>query len=109
AERAFREALSVNPRFVTAYQGLTRFYMEAKDISRARDTALHALELDPLNSETYFLLGQLLAIANRPAEAAEYAEKSQQLDFGRRPDRDLFLARQYEQLGEWERAARYYE
>lgn len=109
AERGLQKALAINPTFVPAFQGLTRFYMKARDIPRGRDAILHAVELDPLDQMNYFLTAQLLAMANRPSEAVKYAEKSEQLDFGRLPERDYFLASQYEKLGETEKAIQYYE
>lgn len=109
AERDLHKALKIHPTYVPAFQGLTRFYMKARDIPRAKDTILHAMELDSLDQMNYFLTAQLLGMVNRPAEAVKYAEKSEQLDFGRLPERDYFLASQYEKLGETEKAARYYE
>lgn len=109
AERDLNKALKMNPTFVPAFQGLTRFYMKARDIPRGKDTILHALELDPLDQASYFLTAQLLATVNRPAEAVKYAEKSEQLDFGKSPERDYFLASQYEKLGETQKAVQYYE
>lgn len=109
AERNLQKAMRINPMFVPAFQGLTRFYMKARDMQRAQDAVQHAMELDPLDQATYFLTAQMLAIANRPAQAVHYAEKSEQLDFGRLPERDYFLATQYEKLGELTKAAQYYE
>lgn len=109
AERDLHKALKIRPTFVPAFQGLTRFYMKARDIPRARDTILHAMELDSLDQMNYFLTAQLLGMVNRPAEAVKYAEKSEQLDFGRLPERDYFLASQYEKLGEAAKATQYYE
>ncbi|HEY9687294.1 MAG TPA: tetratricopeptide repeat protein [Coleofasciculaceae cyanobacterium] len=109
ADKNLQQALKLHPAFVPALQGQVRFYMKAKDLKRARDAAMHALELDPVNVESYFLVAQLLAMANRPAEAVTYALKSEQYDYGRMPERDYFLASQYERLGELEQAIQYYE
>lgn len=109
AERNFNKALETNPTYVPAYQGLTRFYLKTRDLGRAKETAMHAIELDPADQMSYFLVAQLLATANRPAEAVKYAEKSESLDYGRLPARDYFLASQYEKLGQLPKAVQYYE
>ncbi len=109
AEQNLQKALRIRPTFIPAFQGLARFYMKVRDIPRARDTILHATELDPLDAMNYFLTAQLLATANRPAEAVKYAAKSEQLDYGRLPARDYLLATQYEKLGETPNALQYYE
>jgi tetratricopeptide (TPR) repeat protein len=108
ADRYLRQALQINPGFIPALQAQVRFYMKSKDLPRAKDVALHALEVDPQNSATYFLVAQLLAQASHPAEAVQYAEKSAQLDYGKLPERDYFLATQYETLGELKKAAQAY-
>lgn len=109
AERYLQKALKINPTYVPAFQGLTRFYIKVRDLSRARDAILHATELGPQDSMNYFLTAQLLAIANRPIEAVKYGLKSEQLDYGRLPERDYFLATQFEKLGDTQNAIQYYE
>lgn len=108
-EQYLQKALKLNPSFIPAFQGLTRFYIKVRDIPRARDVILHATELDPSDPINYFLTAQLLAIANRPAEAVKYGLKSEQLDYGRLPERDYFLATQFEKLGDTPNAIQYYE
>lgn len=108
-EQYLQAALRTNPSFIPAFQGLTRFYIKVRDLRRAKDTILHATELAPLDSTNYFLTAQLLGIANQPVEAVKYGLKSEQLDYGRLPERDYFLATQYEKLGETRNAIQYYE
>lgn len=109
AEQTLQTALRINPLFVPAFQGLTRFYMKVRDLPRAKDTILHATELDPLDAMNYYLTAQLLAMTDRPAESVKYASKSEQLDYGRLPERDYLLATQYEKLGEIPNALQYYD
>ncbi|WP_373532313.1 tetratricopeptide repeat protein [Vampirovibrio sp.] len=109
AEQYLQTALRENPSFIPAFQGLTRFYIKVKDLRRAKDTIFHATELAPLDSANYFLTAQLLGIANQPVEAVKYGLKSEQLDYGRLPERDYFLATQFEKLGETRNAIQYYE
>jgi tetratricopeptide (TPR) repeat protein len=109
AERDLQKAIRIKPDFVPAFQGLTRFYIKVQDVRRAKDAIMHAIELDPADHMSYFLTAQLLAMTDHPAEAVKYAEKSEQLDFGRLPERDYFLATQYEKLGENQLATQYYK
>ena len=109
AERNLNKALQLAPGYIPAYHGLIRFYMKARDTGRARDVALHALELDPVNAETYFWIARLLGQASQPVQAVQYALKAEQLDFGRNPNRDFFLATQYEKLGQLPQALQYYQ
>jgi tetratricopeptide (TPR) repeat protein len=109
AERSLRKALAIDGRYVPALQGLAKFYMKVKERQRAKDAILHAVELDPEDTTSYFLLAQLLAQANRPEEAVRYAQKSELLDFGVLPERDLLLAKEYERLGDLKPALAYYE
>lgn len=109
AEHNLRKVIQQYPTFIPAYQGLIRFYIAAGDVSRAKDTALYAVELDAENALSHFLIAQLMAKANQPAEAVRYARRSEQLDFGRLPERDAFLAQELERLGELKDAAMYYE
>lgn len=109
ADQYIRQALQINPGFIPALQAQVRFYMKTNDLPRAKDVALHALEVDPQDSATYFLIARLLAQANHPVEAVQYAERSAQMDYGRLPERDFFLAAQYETLGELEKAVQAYQ
>lgn len=108
-EQFLQKALQIHPTFVPALQAQTRFYMKTRDIPRAKTAIMHALEIDPQDQMSYFLAAQLFAIANQPVPAVKYAQKSEQLDFGKMPERDYFLATQYERLGETQKAIQYYQ
>lgn len=109
AERHLQSVIQDNPAYVPAFQGLLRFHLKTKDLRRANDAALHALDLDPGNSLTHFLIARMLDLSDQPAEAIRYAQKSEKLDYGRMPERDAFLAAQYEKLGQPEQALPYYQ
>lgn len=109
AAHHIKEALTLNPNHIPAYHAQTRLYIKLNDLLRARETLIHALELNPKNSETYFLTARLLDLADHPADAIKYAKKSEQLDFGFRPERIAFIAEQHEKLGELTQAEAYYE
>lgn len=109
ADRNFQKALKEDVTYVPAFQGMARLYMKINDLNRAKEVVLHAFELNPDNTTSYYQMAQLLALANHPEQSIKYALKSQQLDFGIMPDRDLLLARQYERLGDLKKALAYYE
>lgn len=108
-EKYLQQALKTNPTYIPAFQGLTRYYIKVKDLQRAKNIIFHATDLDPTDPMNYFLTAQLLGIANRPVEAVKYGLKSEQLDYGRLPERDYFLATQYDKLGESAKAVQYFE
>jgi tetratricopeptide (TPR) repeat protein len=108
AERYLNQALEADPKFVPTYQAYTRFYMKVNDLRRAKQTMLHAIELDPENSRSYYQMAELLALAGHPEEAVKYAVKSEELDFGNNLERDHFLAQQHEKLGDAPKALEYY-
>ncbi|MDX2085096.1 MAG: hypothetical protein SFZ03_06890 [Candidatus Melainabacteria bacterium] len=109
AERALSQALQQSPNYIPALQEQVRFYIGTQNLDRARLTCLRLLDLDERDMMTHFLLAQLLASADQPAEAVASAKQSEQLDFGRFPERDHFLAKQLEKLGELQASLRYYE
>jgi len=97
------------PQSLALHQALTRFYLSQKNQKAAKQASLTAIELDQYNAESYFLMAQLLSLSQFPDKAAEYAVRSEQLDGSRYPQRDQFLAQQFEKLGEPQKAIRYYE
>ncbi len=108
AQRDLQRAIRLNPRCIPAFQGLTQYYVQVKDYARARDTLLQAFELAPENSRSHFQMAQLLAYSEHPDKAIQYALRSEQLDFGRNPERNLFLAQQFEKLGNTTQAIEYF-
>jgi tetratricopeptide (TPR) repeat protein len=109
AEKLFRHVITQDSTYVPAYQGLARVYMKLRDLRQAKDIVLQAFELDPENTTSYFQMAELLAQANHPEKAIQYALKSDQLDFGILPARDLLLAQEYERLGDLRNALQWYE
>ncbi len=109
AERYFQASLRAQDDYMPAHQQLAKLYLAQRDLSRARNLTLRALELDPGDAQTVFLMAELLAIADHPAESLKYALKSEQLDAGRSPKRDLLIANQYEKLGELKLATERFE
>lgn len=109
AERYFQSSLRAQSDYMPAHQQLAKLYLAQRDLGRARNLTLRALELDPSNAQTVFLMAELLAVADHPAESLKYALKSEQLDAGRSPKRDLLIANQYEKLGELKLATERFE
>ncbi|MBY0404114.1 MAG: tetratricopeptide repeat protein [Cyanobacteria bacterium] len=109
AEKTFYQALGQSRNYVPAFQGLTRYYMKSKNYKQAKNTCLQAIELEPDNSESYFLMAQLLTLSNHPEESVKYAEKSELTDYGTLPERDMLLAKEYDRLGNAQKALTYFE
>ncbi|MGE0200838.1 MAG: tetratricopeptide repeat protein [Candidatus Melainabacteria bacterium] len=113
AEHALRLALG-NPAATPdirrqAHETLGRLYTRLDQRMKAKSELMQALELDPTHPMTHYLIARLLADADHPAEAIQHALQSEQFDIGDMPARDLLLARQYEKLGELEKAAEAYK
>ncbi len=74
AEKSFRRALEVEPKFAAAYYGLGVALFNEKRFAEAYGTLQRALELNPNLLSARVLLGQLLLLANKPEKALEEAE-----------------------------------
>ncbi|MBX2859707.1 MAG: tetratricopeptide repeat protein [Vampirovibrio sp.] len=109
ADANFTQALKLRPKFIPALHGFTRLSLKIGNTTQARNLILQAMELDPNNGETYYLMAQLMKAADHPEKSTEYALKSEQLDFGKHPARDLFLAKEFDRLGDVKQATSYYE
>jgi Tfp pilus assembly protein PilF len=109
AEQLLQKITREQPTYVPALQAFCKLYLSLKDIPRARDCVFYAIDSDPGNSDSYFLVAQLMARTDHPAEAVQYAKKSELLDFGTHYARNELLAKQYEKLGESQNAILYYQ
>ncbi|MEB3287988.1 MAG: tetratricopeptide repeat protein [Vampirovibrionales bacterium] len=109
AEQLLRQALEQAPRYVPALRGMARLYMESGDWTNARYAVTQAMEIEPNDQANYFLAAQLLAKADYPSDAIQYALKSEALDYGKNLNRDYLIATQYEKLGELEKAIPYHQ
>ena len=74
AEKSFRRALEVEPKFAAAYYGLGVALFKEKRYSEAYGALQRALELNPDFLSAHVLLGQILLLANKPEKALKEAE-----------------------------------
>lgn len=100
AQPLLSRLMSQSPDFVPGLQQAARFYMGQQDYTRTRGLLLKALELQPRNSATLYLMARLMQAVNRPSEALSFAERSANADFGVLPERDWLLAEEYTRLGD---------
>jgi tetratricopeptide (TPR) repeat protein len=78
AERAFREALKLNPRFVPARNDLGRSLYQRGMVQAAEQEFKQTLLIDSQNFTASYNLGLLARDAKRYAESAQYLEKARQ-------------------------------
>jgi predicted TPR repeat methyltransferase len=88
AERAYRKALSIDPRNADAHVALGHVRNERKDLASAKDALASALSIDPANADAHYMLGTIAraeddgaavehfnrAIESRPNFALAYLE-----------------------------------
>jgi TolB-like protein/Tfp pilus assembly protein PilF len=89
AEREFRCALKLNPRYIQAHCWYALFYLQLA-VGRATEGIEHArlaVESDPLSGYANSMLGMTYSAAGKYAEAVEASERAVELD------PDSFLAR----------------
>ncbi|MBK8189327.1 MAG: tetratricopeptide repeat protein [Vampirovibrionales bacterium] len=104
ASRDLQRAVVVDPASAEAWRALARYFLKTSQYPAARDAGLRAMDLDPNESDGYFMMAQLLAAAQKPDQALAYAQKSQALDMGVNPQRTLLIAQLLETLGRPEEA-----
>ena len=82
AERAFREALEINPALAEAHLGIGQLRLAQHRLPEAEQELRRAMELAPNSAAPYALLAELLVKNGRPGEARGLLEKSVALDPG---------------------------
>lgn len=92
-------AVSLQPTLPEGYRALARYFLSTGQPRAAAEAGLHAMELRPDDSQTHFVMAQLLAAAQKPDQALAYAQSSQALDMGVNPHRTLFIVQLLETLG----------
>jgi tetratricopeptide (TPR) repeat protein len=84
AERCFRRAIELAPRFGDAYVGLARVYLRRRDYPRAVKQLETALRIDPGMGYVRYELGQAYRGAGRKREAeAEFKAASEYMAYKR--------------------------
>jgi tetratricopeptide (TPR) repeat protein len=98
ADREFRKAIELNPRYVTAHHWRGLFLGEMGRFDEAEAEMQKALERDPISAPVYADYGRVLYWARRYDEALEKYRKASEINphFGAMEyERDLL----YEQMG----------
>lgn len=80
ADALYSKVLETHPEDAVAIAGLGRVRYEQKDYSAAEDLLKKSVAATPENAETYAILGEMYAMTDRPAEAAEAYGKAFKLD-----------------------------
>jgi tetratricopeptide (TPR) repeat protein len=100
AKQLLEEAQKTSAPSGQTYQALGQYYLSLKNYPQAKNALLLAKELSPQDSQNDYLLAQVLEKAAHPEDAVRYAERSEIYDNGVNPERDFFLVRQYQKLGD---------
>lgn len=103
AEKEFKRALELNPRYPVAHQWYGGYLERAGKIDEAISERKVALELDPLSTITNFELGQAYYFARRYDQAIQQFEKTLELD-PNFPAAQQYLPLVYVQKGMYEEA-----
>jgi len=103
------KAQTVSPNDVEIQQAQVLYHMRVGDYRQAKETLMMAVELEPLNPDSDYLMAQLLAKAGHADTALTYARKSRAQDYGKNPKRDAFIASLHEKLGQLQEASEAYE
>ena len=80
AERAYREAISLNPQLVPAYLNLADQLRSQNRDGEARELMLQVLEFAPDNGATLHSLGLLETRSGTPEKALEYLGRAAELE-----------------------------
>jgi tetratricopeptide (TPR) repeat protein len=80
SERAFLNAVTLNPERADFYSGLGVVYYRSKEFEKAQDQFKEAVRLDPSNATAMYNLACVLAIGEKTTEAMKFLEESLNLD-----------------------------
>lgn len=94
----------VGTPWVPMLQAQARLALQMKDVQKARNLLMLALELSPNDPITFFYMGKLLAQVDSPLKAMNFLAQSQKLWPGPFPPRELLMAQLYQLMGRQEDA-----
>jgi TolB-like protein/DNA-binding winged helix-turn-helix (wHTH) protein/Tfp pilus assembly protein PilF len=108
AEKGFKRAIELNPRYAQAYVGYAHCLMELGRIEESFAASKLALQLDPLNLDINLYVGWHYLIAEKYEEAVKQLKKTLELgpNFFRAR---LVLGMAYGQMGQFPAAVAEYE
>jgi len=98
AEREFKRAIELNPRYATAWQWYSEFLGAMGRQDEALEAARRAQEIDPLSPIITLSLGRALAVADRHEEAIAETAKVLDLDADF-PEAWFDLSYRYDEVG----------
>jgi tetratricopeptide (TPR) repeat protein len=79
AEREFRRELEVSPRHAAAMLELAQIDLDRDNSANAESLARQAVQLEPMNPDTHYILGRALLDAGRARESAQELERAERL------------------------------
>ncbi len=82
AEKAYREALHINPQLIPAYLNLADLLRGSGNDDDAREVLQEALAVDPQNGPVLHSLGLLETRSGRPGPALDYLGQAAELETG---------------------------
>jgi TolB-like protein/Flp pilus assembly protein TadD len=103
AEREYRRAIELNPNYVTAHNWYADHLARVGRFTEAIAEARLAREVDPLSSNSNFMLAWVLYFARRYDESIEQARHTLELDAAYVPAQRI-LGWALEELGKYEKA-----
>jgi tetratricopeptide (TPR) repeat protein len=103
ADREFRKAIKLNPRYVMAHHWRGLFLADMGRFDEAEAEMKKALELDPISAPVYADYGRVLYLARRYDEALEKYRKAFEISapFGSMEDHREELYEQMGRLKDW--------
>lgn len=91
AEKAYRQALKLDPKLVTALLGLVKIYQRQSQYEKALAELQAAAAVDPASARIHYLRGQILLKMGRKDEAKKELDASVQMSNARREQREKEL------------------
>jgi len=101
AEQSFRRAIELNPNHWNAHRELGLLLWRTGRLEAAEKEALRSIELQPLSTLTYSLLGSIYSSMGKHQMAVDQFEKAAEIDSGYGAE---YLGVEYLALGRYEQA-----
>ncbi|MBN1947742.1 MAG: tetratricopeptide repeat protein [Bradymonadales bacterium] len=97
AERHYRQAITINPRYLAAYLGLGRVLLEDQRYAEAQETFQQAVSIRDRSAEAHSGLAEALLELGMADQAAQTASRA--IDLGASADGSLIYAQALDALG----------
>ncbi len=109
AEECFLRAIYENSDDLRSQQALIDLYLHQHYVKMALPLLSQAIDEDPQNIDTLYLVGRTFLEKGDPQKAMDYLKKSRAIDIMDRPTRLLMIADAQNQLGLQQEASENYE